>query len=285
MHRLRIGLLAAFLLAAATAAFAGHLAGPAPERAPEAVSPSAAPDLTATAEIRRSFMTPGTVTVAVTNHGDAPVQILGVELLSDSFAPLGLQTADATVPPSVNPRDLLIDLGAASCPDGIDSTTAPASVRLLAATEDGAAHEVTADLPHPNGTLDRLLREACTAEAVAKAVDLSLGDLHEAADGTLEGVLTAEPLAGADLAVTDVRGSVLFTVEATEGLPETGASVPLRFDAFRCEGHAVGDAKQPFAFTVWIAVDGAEPVAGPIEVPEAQREALWAMLDVRCGRG
>ncbi|WP_030157330.1 hypothetical protein [Glycomyces sp. NRRL B-16210] len=274
MRRARAGIIAVFLLAAFAAAVAGNRAAP-------RVEPSAPPNLSATAEIRRSFAAPGIVTVAVTNRGTAPVRVLGVELVSDSFAPLGMQETDVTVPPGETPRDLTVEHGAARCPDGVDSTAAPATAVLRVATEDGAEHEVAAALPHPNGTLDRLLREACAAEAVAAAARIELGPLVAAEDGTLTGALTLTPQSGADLAATEVRGSALFTVAAAEGLPAEGA-IALAFDAHRCEGHAVGDAKQPFAFTVWLAIDGGEPLAAPIEVGPAQREALWAMLEVRC---
>lgn len=280
MRWIRVGIVAAFLLAASAAGLAGGLARGGEQAAPRAVPPSSPPELTATAEIRRSFAEPGVVAIAVTNHGPAPVRVLAVELVSDSFAPLGPQAFDATVPPSVNPRDLLTDYGAARCPDGVDSTAAPSSVVLDVATEDGAAHEVVAELPHPNGTLDRLVEEACTAEFLSRTVEVELGELTRAEDGTLDGTLTARPVDGAAVAVTEVRGSVLFDITAAE-LP--GRTAALHFDSSRCEGHAVGDAKQPFAFTAWIAVDGAEPAAAPVPVGEAHRRVLYAMLDERCG--
>ncbi|WP_026922518.1 hypothetical protein [Glycomyces arizonensis] len=280
MRWIRVGIVAVFLLAASAAGLAGGLARGGEQAAPHEVTPSPPPELTATAEIRRSFIEPGVVAIAVTNHGPAPVRVLGVELLSDSFAPLGPQPFDATVPPSANPRDLLTDYGAARCPHGVDSTAAPSSVVLDVATDDGAVHEVAAELPHPNGTLDRLLKEACTAQFLTRTVEVELGELTPAEDGTLDGTLIARPVGGAAVEVTEVRGSVLFDITAAE-LP--GRTVGLHFDAHRCEGHAVGDAKQPFAFTAWIAVDGAEPAAAPIPVGEAHRRALYAMLDERCG--
>lgn len=280
MRWVRIGIVGAFLLSAMAAGAAGHLAGPEPAAPP----PSAAPDLSATAEIRRSFMAPGVVAVAVTNHGDAPVRVLGVELVTESFAPLGEQAFDAAVPPSAHPRDLMTEYGEARCPDGIESTAAPATAVLRVETEDGTVHEVAAGLPHPNGTLDRLLKEACAAQAVRAAAEVELGALAEAEDGTLAGDLTVRPLAGAALGVTEVRGSVLFELSMGEREAGPGGAVvaPIGFDAARCSGHAVGDAKQPFGFTVWITIDGGEPVAAPIEVPQEQREALWAMLGTRC---
>lgn len=278
MRWVRIGLVGVFVLAAASAALAGGLASPR-----EAVPASAAPELTATAEIRRMFMQPGQVAIAVTNGGDAPVQVLGVELLTDSFAPLGMQEFDTEVPPSVNARDMFVQYGAANCPDGTATTAEPASVNLRVATEDGAEHSLTLELSYPNGTLDRLVREACAAQAVAASARIELGELHETADGTLEGRLSVTPLGEAALGVTEVRGSVLFAIHPGAPEPEAGGvTVPLVFDADRCDGHVVGDAKQPFGFTAWIVIDGGEPVATPIEVPQDRREALWAMLDVRC---
>lgn len=284
MRWVRIAIVGVFLLAAASAALAGNLASPRGD-APEGPEPgsSAPPDLTATAEIRRLFMAPGQVAIAVTNNGDAPVQVLGVELITESFAPLGVQESDAIVPPSVNPRDLLTKYGEARCPDGAQSTAEPASVVLHVATEDETQHTLTLELSYPNGTLDRLVREACAAQAVAASAQIELGELTVAEDGTLEGRLSVTPLGEAALGVTEVRGSVLYAITAGEAVNEAGAvSVPLVFDANRCDGHVVGDAKQPFGFTVWITIGGGEPVATPIEVADDRREALWAMLEVRC---
>lgn len=276
MRLARVGIIAVFVLVAAAAALAGGLArddGPAP------VAPSEAPDLTATAEIRRSFAGPDTVAIAVTNGGDAPVRVLGLELVGDAFEPVGIQDFDAEIPPG-GTRDLIADHGAARCPDGVDTAAAPTSAVLDVRTEDGAAHRVTADLPHPNPTLDRLVREACAAEFIAETVEISLGELTEAADGTLTGVLTVAARTDESVVVTEVRGSVLFVITAED---LSGDSVPLSFDAHRCEGHVVGDAKQPFAFNAWIAVGGAEPLAAPVPVDEAAQQRLYAMLDVRCG--
>lgn len=309
MRWIRIGIVGAFALAAVAAAVAGGLAGRdvSGPGFDEAVSmpPSAPPDLSATAEIRRSFMEPGQVAIAVTNHGEAEVRVLGVELITESFAPLGVQEFDATVPPSVNPRDLQTRYGEARCPDGVESAAEPASVVLSVETGDGAAHEVQAELPYPNGTLDRLLGEACAAQAVAASARIELGELSEAEDGRLEGTLSVAPLGDAVLGVTEMRGSVLFEIAMGEpvggGADETDGdsagggeagdtahgegtalTVPMAFDAHRCSGHAVGDAKQPFGFTVWITIDGGEPIATPIEVLEDRRADLWAMLEARC---
>lgn len=310
MRWIRIGIVGSFLLTAVLAALVGGSAGrevaPGTEGLASTV-PASPPDLSASAEIRRSFMEPGQVAIAVTNHGEAAVRVVGVELVTKSFAPLGVQEFDATVPPSVNPRDLLVRYGEARCPDGVESTAEPSSAVLSVATEDGAAHEVTVALPHPNGTLDRLLGDACAAQAVAASARIVLGELSEAADGTLEGTLNVTPLGEATLHVTEVRGSVLFEIAAGEAVPgasDGGAgehgglhdgtaeglaagegaapAVPLVFDAHRCEGHAVGDAKQPFGFTAWIVIDGGAPIATPIEVGERHREVLWAMLEARC---
>ncbi len=290
MRWVRIVIVGAFALVAASAALAGNLAGSGPggdttETGAAVSAPSAPPDLTASAEIRRSFMAPGQVAVAVTNHGDEPVRVLGVELVTESFAPLGVQELDATVPPSVNPRDLITHYGEARCPDGVASTAEPASVVLTVQTEDETEHTVTAALSYPNGTLDRLLQESCAAQAVAAAARIELGELTEAENGTLEGRLSVTPLGEAALDATEVRGSVLFEITAGETVSEAGGvAVPLVFDAHRCEGHVVGDAKQPFGFTVWVAIDGGEPIATPIEVGEDRRETLWTMLENRCAQ-
>lgn len=243
-----------------------------------------APDLSVTAEIRRSFNRSGLVVIAVTNHGTVPVQITSAELLSGSFEETGPQPFDATIPPGTTPRDLQLEYGLAQCPDGVDSTTAQAQVALTAQSEGGAEHELVLDLPYPNGTLDRLLRTDCGAQVLAEAVSLIMGPLEPAADGTLTGVLTVTRVDGgtAPVAVTDTRGSVLFTVT-----PQPDPALPvgqLRVvaDVMRCGGHAIGDAKRPYGFTAWIDLGDGATIPTAIPVDDIQVAALEAIQAVRC---
>ncbi|WP_116948045.1 hypothetical protein [Jiangella endophytica] len=243
-----------------------------------------APELTATAEIRRSFNRSGLVVIAVTNHGTEPVTVTSAELLSDSFEATGPQPFDSTIPPGDIPRDLQVEYGPARCPDGIDSEAVASQVSLVARADGGEEHELVVDLPHPNGTLNRLLRTDCRDAALAEAVTLTMGPLEPRADGTLTGVLAVTRIDGgtAPATITDTRGSVLFTVT-----PEADATLPpgqLRVvaDVLRCGGHAIGDAKRPYGFTAWIDLgDGVEiPTAIPVDT--SQRAALDAMQPIRC---
>ncbi|TDE07886.1 hypothetical protein [Jiangella asiatica] len=243
-----------------------------------------APDLTATAEIRRSFNRPGLVVIAVTNHGTQDVRITSAELLSDSFEATGPQSFDSTIPPGTTPRDLQLEYGTARCPDGVASSTGPASVALVAEAADGTEHELELDLPHPNGTLDRLLRTDCGAQVLGAAVDLTLSPLASQPDATLSGVLTVSRIDGSaePAVIHDVRGSVLFTVTADPAAAAGSAERRVHFDVLRCGGHAIGDAKRPYAFTAWITLGDAEPIPTLIPVDDAARAALDAMQGVRC---
>lgn len=244
----------------------------------------ATPDLSATAEIRRSFNRPGLVVIAVTNHGAEPVTVTSAELLSDSFEATGPQPLDSTIRPSDIPLDLQVEYGPARCPDGIDSAAAASQVRLTTRSDGGDEYEQVLDLPHPNGTLDRLLRTDCRDAALAEAVTLAMGPLEPRADGTLTGVLTVTRVDGGTTpaTITDSRGSVLFTItpEADPSLPPGQLRVVA--DVLRCGGHAIGDAKRPYGFTAWIDLgDGAEiPTAIPVD--DAHRAALDAMQPIRC---
>lgn len=243
-----------------------------------------APELTATAEIRRSFDRAGLVVVAVANHGAEPVTVTSAELLSDSFEATGPQPFDSTIPPGPTPRDLQVEYGPVRCPDGIDSAAAASQVRLTARAEGGDEHELVLDLPHPNGTLDRLLRTDCRDEALRQAVTLTLGPLTPRDDATLTGVLTVTRVDGgtAPATVTDTRGSVLFTVtpEADPALPPGQLRVVA--DVLRCGGHAIGDAKRPYGFTAWVDLGDGVAIPTAIPVDDAHRAALDAMQPIRC---
>lgn len=249
----------------------------------DAPSAEPTPDLTVTAEIRRSFNRSGLVVIAVTNHGAEPVHVTSAELLSDSFEETGPQPFDSTIPPGDIPRDLQVEYGLAHCPDGVDSAAAPSQVALTARAEGGAEQELVLDLPYPNGTLDRLLGADCDAQVLAASVALTMGPLVPADDGTLTGILTVTPVdPGVTPSITDTRGSVLFEVT-----PQPDPAVPpgqlrIRSDVLRCGGHAIGDAKRPYGFTAWIDLGDGEPIATAIPVDTGQRAALDEMQAVRC---
>ena len=242
-----------------------------------------APDLSATAEIRRSFNRSGLVVIAVTNHGAEPVTVRSAELLSDSFAATGPQPFDSTIPPGETPRDLQVEYGPASCPDGVDSTTPASRVSLVARAEGGAEQELVVDLPHPNGTLDRLLRADCGAQVLAESVTLTMGPLTPNADGTLSGVLTVTPVdPGSTPVITNIRGSVLFVVAPQPDPASPPGQLRVRSDVQRCGGHAIGDAKRPYGFTAWIDLGDGQEIPAAIPVDDDQRAALDAMQAVRC---
>ncbi|TDC54191.1 hypothetical protein E1212_03430 [Jiangella ureilytica] len=241
------------------------------------------PDLTATAEIRRSFNRSGLVVIAVTNHGGEPVHVTSAELLSDSFEETGPQPLDSTIPPGDIPRDLQVEYGLARCPDGVDSTTAQARVALTAQAEGGDEHALVLDLPHPNGTLDRLLRTDCAAQVLRESVSLTMSPLVPAADGTLTGLLTVTPVdPGVTPSITDTRGSVLFEVTPQPDPALPPGQLRIHSDVLRCGGHAIGDAKRPYGFTAWVDLGAGEPIPTAIPVDDAQRAALDAMQALRC---
>ncbi|PZF86415.1 hypothetical protein [Jiangella anatolica] len=242
------------------------------------------PELTVTAEIRRSFNRSGLVVIAVTNHGAVPVTVTSAELLSDSFEPTGPQPFDVTIPPGDTPRDLQVEYGLATCPDGIDSAAVESRVELRATAEGGGEHALVLDLPHPNGTLDRLLRTDCRDAALAEAVTLTMGPLTPRDDDTLTGVLTVTRVDGGAVpaVVTDTRGSVLFTItpQADPALPP--GQLRIVADVLGCTGHAIGDAKRPYGFTAWIDLGDGEEIPTAIPVDDAHKAALTAMQPIRC---
>ncbi|MBB5787348.1 hypothetical protein [Jiangella mangrovi] len=242
------------------------------------------PDLTATAEIRRSFNRSGLVVIAVTNHGGEPVHVTSAELLSDSFEQTGPQPFDSTIPAGDTPRDLQVEYGLARCPDGVDSTSAQSQVALTARAEGGDEQALVLDLPYPNGTLDRLLGTDCDAQILQQSVSLTMGPLVPAEDGTLTGILTVTPVDPAVTpSITDTRGSVLFEVAPQPDPALPPGQLRIRSDVLRCGGHAIGDAKRPYGFTAWIDLGtGGEPIPTAIPVDDGQRAALDAMQAQLC---
>ena len=55
------------------------------------------------------------------------------------------------------------------------------------------------------------------------------------------------------------------------------ASVPITVSLSRCDGHARGETKKPYAFLVWLAPPGGEETAVNPVVDDAARAAFQAV--------
>ena len=92
------------------------------------------------------------------------------------------------------------------------------------------------------------------------------------------------------LAVTELLGSILFSVAGTPPAPllqlpagAATASAPVVLLASRCDQHALIESKTSFTFPLFASVDGGEPARLSTTASGAARDALQSLLDDTCG--
>lgn len=179
-----------------------------------------------------------------------------------------------------------VPLGAVTCPAGTDAPYAT----LNLASDAGAATTVTVQLP--GEVLAGINTDECAVKAVTDAAAPAPGKPLARQGTAVSTTLTLTRGTAFDgvATLTDLKGSVIFTVTAAEPadmpavLDASAASVdvPVTIDATRCDQHAFAESKKTFVFAVWIAVDGAEPTYVEVRPGEELKAALQEAFD-SCG--
>lgn len=283
-----VTLLTGVALVAALAACSAH---PSRSATADAVSPPAiaAPSLTGDVAFPRTLQADRMVEVQVTGPDAAEWLVTSAALDSAAFAPLPPSDQNVKLR-EARPGRLRVPLGPATCPPGPGAASAVLTLRSPA----GATAQTT--VPLPTEVLEQINADECATAAVVAAAVPSLGE-PESVSGTSVTTTLAltrgEALAaGAGAHVTDMRGSVIFTLAPAPGaaLPLTLApasatvTLPVVITATRCDQHAFAESKKTFVFAVWVALDGAEPAYVEIQPGPALRAALQGAFDA-CGEG
>lgn len=245
-----------------------------------------APRLTATVELRRIPGDARVVAIAVENHGAVPVTVIGAELATDSFTSTGLLPVEVTVPAGAI-RDVFIEYGRGVCGDELSPTAAPATARLLLTDR----RRVDLALPHPDGTLDRLLATDCAAAYLDRTVAIAFRDWDTDSDGRLR----------ANLEITRIGGAEPFRLDRLSGNPHfeltavatdepvaildgrgNRMTVPVVVDV-DCDAHNLAEAKQPFRFALWLTVGDRVAIPTTVPVTTSDIAHLETLQTRRCG--
>jgi len=161
------------------------------------------------------------------------------------------------------------------------------TVRLHTATDPRSRRFVLTPRAS-SGVLSRIASSACTARRLAREVDVRFGPdwrQEELADGVMvHGTLEATLRIDEPRDLTQVAGTVIYSLRPDS--PVVGgplaaltpqdpvASVPVSVSVSRCDGHARGETKKPYAFLVWLAAPGGEETALNPVVDETARAAF-----------
>ncbi|MFD0558139.1 hypothetical protein FB566_3434 [Stackebrandtia endophytica] len=279
MRLFRIVAVGTAMLCWATAALIGATAS-------DDTTAASASRLTATVELRRIPGDDRVLAIAVENHGDHPITVIGAELATDSFTPTGLLPVEVTVPVGAI-RDVFIAYGRGICGDELSPTAAPATARLLLTDRQ----RVDLALPHPDGTLDRLLATDCAAAYLDRTVSIAFRDWDTDSDGRLR----------ANLELTRVGGAEPFRLDRLSGNPhfdltvvataepvaildgrDDRMTVPVVVDV-DCDAHNLAEAKQPFRFPLWLTVGDRVAIPTTIPVTTSDIAHLETLRTRRCG--
>jgi hypothetical protein len=249
---------------------------------------AAAPRLAAeVVQLRRDEVL-GRVEVYLSNRSAGPVTIETVDLSIPGFSGAGPQRTDEPLPAGQG-VDLPTGYGEVSCPaDGPVHVGVPRVE--VAVHRDGETHSHRVTLTAGGRPLlQRIAAGLCLTRRLDSEVSLAFGPRwqrsgHGAAT-TLRGTLVARLLVDQPRDLTQVAGTVIYDLDPvrpadvlahlTPAAPV--ARVPVVVSLARCDGHARGEVKQPYAFLVWLARPGGPQQAVTPMVTDADKVAFRAV--------
>jgi hypothetical protein len=252
--------------------------------------PVAAGDLDASVTQTRFDEGSARLRAGVVNHGRRDVTVTRATLAWDGF---GFSTVRLPADP-VHPGQaaaFTVEYRRPRC------DSAPTQPPVLVAVVDGRTRRLPLHVDVP-GLLVRLHAAACARARLDRQAEVGLR-LARATDGAgaaehLPGrLVVSRPTPGPSqpraVRLLAVRGSVLFDLSAVRRLPavlrrdQPTLEVPLTVGSTqRCDGHARGQASQPFLLAAYLRV-GAATAQRVVLVPSASaQQRLLAMLDRVC---
>jgi hypothetical protein len=260
---------------------------PAPQR------PEAAPQLSVElVQLRRDEVLQR-VEIAVTNHARVPVEIQTIDLRIPGYSGGGPQPKNEPLPPG-QVVNLPTPYGEVTCPDtGAVEVGEPTVVVQVRRASDPASYSVELTPTDPRDLVHGIADSTCLAQRLTSEVSLSFGRWRRSGSGNdtvLHGTLHARLRAGTPFDLTQLAGTVIFDLlpgdpsasplaHLTPARPR--ADVPVLLRQARCDGHARGEIKKPYAFLVWLGPPGAEQRA--VNPPIADRDA--AAFEAVCHLG
>ena len=229
------------------------------------------------------------VAIAVGNHARVPVEIQTVELTVEGYTGGGPQPKGEPLPPG-QVVNLPTPYGDVTCgASGRPEVGEPTVVIRVRRAADPTSYTVRLRPTDPRGLVRSIAESTCLARQLAGEVSLSFGSWRRSGHGdatVLRGSLLARLLADRPLDLTQLAGSVIF--DLLPGDPaatplahltpsEPLARVPVLVRQARCDGHARGEIKKPYAFLVWVGRPGGEQHAVNPEIADADAAAFEAV--------
>lgn len=253
------------------------------------VRPGPVPSLRADIGQQRRDVVLERVEVELENTGPEEVVVERLLLRVPGYAGAGPVPKDSPVPPG-QVVNLPTPYGDVECgPAGRAAVGRPVVVLDLRTASDPVPRRITVRPADPDGLLAQIADRACTVERLAREVTLSLGTQwrprRARGDVVLHGTLEATLTIDEPRVLTQVAGSVIYglrpeqevappDVLATLTPDRPTASVPIEIYPARCDGHAIGETKQPYLLVAVLAEPGGEESTVPLTVDDATVAAL-----------
>jgi hypothetical protein len=228
------------------------------------------------------------ITVPVQFLSDDPVTVTAIAVRTPHFDPLPPEPKASLLHPGRKVA-LQVDLGTPRCGPLVDD---PSQVHLTVRLGDEVPRDLV--LPVPTWLLDALRDRECEVGALTEAVSVRFG-ASDPPDGILlDTELVVERKDSIDrIEIERIAGSVLLTISPETGdtpvaaLPPDASHVriPVEVSATRCDAHGLAGSQKTFVFSVWISVDGAEPIYLEVRPPPEVESAMRATIDscIRAG--
>ena len=228
--------------------------------------------------------------VAVTNTWREPIRIERLQLTMPGFDAGPEVPKDSPISPGLT-VNLSTAYGAVRCAGQAAATPDRPEVRLRVRTDRGPASDVSLTPRDPDGLVERIHGRECLAEQLGEAVRVRFGQRWSqegsGGDVRLHGRLEVRLLDDrTSFALTQVGGTVIYLLApdapAAEPLAlvdatRPRASVPVVVSVLRCDGHARGEVKKPYAFQVWLAEPGGQEQPLTVPVTASDRAAMRAV--------
>ncbi len=231
-------------------------------------------------EFPRYLMVERRLEAIIDNQSDVDVTVIDIALRSPLFEPVAPDVHDYRVAAGLR-QDLQMAVGPSICPPADE----PTSIAMTVDVDGERRHGLVEIDASP---IARINTRECGQEFVLDRSDVGFGPDFTVVDDVMTTAVTLTRREGDEpIAVTNVRGSVLFTIQPIEpaAVPlavmaagDTTAAAPIRIHVGRCEAHAVADAKKPYQFAVWVTVGESEPYFLELAPEGELRAALAEML-------
>lgn len=235
------------------------------------------------------------VEIALENRGRHEVVVEQLRLQVPGFRSAGAVAKDSPVPAG-QVVNLPTPYGEVRCTgDGAARVGRPVVTVRLHTAADPRSRRVVLTPRDTGDVLSRIATAECTARRLAREVDVRFGpdwrqerirrDVGADVGGVVvHGTLEARLRTDEPRDLTQVAGTVIYALRPDAPVasgplasltPERPvASVPVSVSVSRCDGHARGETKKPYAFLVWLAPPGGEETALSPAVDEAARAAF-----------